>query len=554
MTERSALSLQDSTPLPREGFLDLFAQNVILAWGWPRRAIAFLGGAVGALAMPPIGFTPAMVVPLALAVWLIDGSIDRGADESAGWASARAAFGAGWWWGFGYFVAGLWWLGSAFLVQPQFAWALPLGVLGLPAALAFFPASGFALARLLWSPNPFRVLALAVGLGASEWLRCVAFSGFPWNDLGMTLGQNLTLAQVASIVGLHGLTLLSVAIFAAPATLWTETGFWRRWLPTILAGLALAAIFGFGVLRLAAPASATVANVKLRLMQPNVAQDADFAPENGAAIVRRYLALSDRATSPSTSGVADVTHLIWPESAFPFILSRDGAMLKEISGFLRGGAVLVTGAARMEHDDQPHGRFHYYNAIEVIDRQGLQPELYDKHHLVPFGEYMPFSDLLERVGITQFVNIPGGFDPGKGSNVLRIPGLPPALAMICYEAIFPNEIGAAVGAERPRWLLNVTDDAWFGLTSGPYQHFAQARLRAIELGLPLVRDANTGVSAVTDGYGRVLARTSLGSEAVLDSPLPQPLAPTWQWRWGSASAGVLGLALLALCVATRKVR
>ncbi|MBV8472368.1 MAG: apolipoprotein N-acyltransferase [Hyphomicrobiales bacterium] len=504
--------------------------------------------------MPPIGFTPAMVVPLALAVWLIDGSIDRGADESAGWASARAAFGAGWWWGFGYFVAGLWWLGSAFLVQPQFAWALPLGVLGLPAALAFFPASGFALARLLWSPNPFRVLALAVGLGASEWLRCVVSTGFPWNDLGMTLGQSVTLAQVASIVGLHGLTLLSVAIFAAPATLWTDTGFLRRCLPTILAGLALAAIFSFGALRLAAPASATVANVKLRLMQPNVAQDADFAPENGAAIVRRYLALSDRATSPSTSGVADVTHLIWPESAFPFILSRDGAMLKEISGFLRGGAVLVTGAARMEHDDQPHGRFHYYNAIEVIDRQGLQPELYDKHHLVPFGEYMPFSDLLERVGITQFVNIPGGFDPGKGSNVLRIPGLPPALAMICYEAIFPNEIGAAVGAERPRWLLNVTDDAWFGLTSGPYQHFAQARLRAIELGLPLVRDANTGVSAVTDGYGRVLARTSLGSEAVLDSPLPQPLAPTWQWRWGSASAGVLGLALLALCVATRKVR
>jgi apolipoprotein N-acyltransferase len=307
-------------------------------------------------------------------------------------------------------------------------------------------------------------------------------------------------------------------------------------------------------LRLGAPASATVANVKLRIMQPNVAQDADFAPENGAAIVKRYLTLSDRATSPATSGVADVTHLIWPESAFPFILSRDGAMMKEIAGFLRGGAILITGAARMEHDDQPHGRFHYYNAIEVIDRQGLRPERYDKHHLVPFGEYMPLSDLIERIGVTQFVNIPGGFDPGSGTNVIRIPGLPPALAMICYEAIFPNETPAAAGPDRPRWLLNVTDDAWFGLTSGPYQHFAAARLRAVELGLPLVRAANTGVSAVTDGFGRVLAETALGSETVLDSPLPEPIARTWQSRWGSASAALFGLALLVACLATRKLR
>jgi apolipoprotein N-acyltransferase len=549
------LSLQDSTPLPRESLFDALAQNVILAWGWPRRGVALLGGAIGALAMPPIGFVPAMVVPLALAVWLIDGSMDREAGQGARWASLRAAFSAGWWWGFGYFTAGLWWLGSAFLVEPdKFAWALPLGVLGLPAMLAFFPAFGFALARVFWRPNAFRVLALAIGLGASEWLRCVAFTGFPWNDLGMTLGQNVTLAQIASIVGLHGLTLASVAIFAAPATLWTESGSWRRFGPTILAGLALAAIFAFGALRLEAPASATVANVKLRIVQPNVAQDANFAPENGAAIVKRYLRLSDRATSPATSGVADVTHLIWPESAFPFILSRDGAMMKEIAGFLHGGAVLITGAARMEHDDRPHGRFHYYNSIEVIDRQGLRPERYDKHHLVPFGEYMPLSNLIERIGVSQFVNIPGGFDPGSGTDVIRIPGLPPALAMICYEAVFPNETPAAAGPDRPRWLLNVTDDAWFGLTSGPYQHFAQARLRAVELGLPLVRAANTGVSAVTDGFGRILAETALGSETVLDSPLPEPIAPTWQARWGSASAALFGLALLVVCLATRKLR
>jgi apolipoprotein N-acyltransferase len=551
----SSLSTQESALQPGEGALRLFAHNVILAWGWPRRAIAFLGGATGALAMPPLGLAPAMIVPLTLAVWLIDGSIDRGRREATLWASLKAAFGAGWWWGFGYFVAGLWWLGAAFLVEPdKFAWALPLGVLGLPAALAFFPALGFALARLLWRPDALRVFALAVGLGASEWLRCVAFTGFPWNDIGMALGQNLALAQIASIVGLHGLTLATIAIFAAPATLWTESAPRARWAPATVAALAFAAIYGFGAFRLQAPASADVAGVKLRIMQPNVAQDASFSSDNGPALVRRYLALSDRATSPATSGVADVTHLIWPESAFPFILSRDGQALAEIAEFLRGGAVLVTGAARVDEGDRSGGRLHFFNAIETLDRHGLLPQRYDKRHLVPFGEYMPYSRLIERVGITQFVHIPGGFDAGVGSSLMHIPGLPGARALICYEAIFPNELGRRFDddADPPRWLLNVTDDAWFGLTSGPYQHFAEARLRAVELGLPLVRAANTGISAVTDGLGRILVAAPLGAEAVLDSPLPQPLAPTWQYRWGSATFGLIGVIFLLLTLIRRK--
>jgi apolipoprotein N-acyltransferase len=424
----------------------------------------------------------------------------------------------------------------------------------LPAALAFFPALGFALARLLWRPDALRVLALAVGLGVSEWLRCVAFTGFPWNDIGMALGQNVALAQIASIIGLHGLTLAAIAIFAAPATLLNESWAGRRWAPTILAALALAAVYAFGAFRLDAPASAAVPGVKLRIMQPDVAQGPEFTPENGLAIVRRYLALSDRATSPKTSGVADVTHLIWPESAFPFILSRDGQALAEIAGFLRGGAVLVTGAARMEQGDRADSRFHFFNSIEVLDRRGLLPERYDKRHLVPFGEYMPFSRLFERFGITQFIHFPGGFDAGVGASRIHIPGLPSARALICYEAIFPNELGRAVDvdADPPRWLLNVTDDAWFGLTSGPYQHFAQARLRAIELGLPLVRAANTGISAVTDGFGRILVEAPLGAEAVLDSPLPQALAPTWQYRWGSATSGLMGVTFLIFCLVARR--
>ena len=537
---------------PRFAALGALAQSVILAWGWRRRGVAFFGGAVGALAMPPIDFPLALIAPMTLAVWLIDGAVDRAEGGGQFWASLRAAFGAGWWWGFGYFVAGLWWLGSAFLVDAdKFAWALPFGVLGLPAALALFPALGFALARLVWRADATRVLTLAVGLGFSEWLRCVVLTGFPWNEFGMALGANLELAQIASIVGLHGLTLLAVAIFAAPATLWTETR--RRWLPTALAVAALAAIFAFGVWRVAAPASPTLPNVKMRLMQPNVSQGRDFSPDNGQAIVQEYLALSDRATSPKTSSVADVTHLIWPESAFPFLLARDGAALAAISEFLRGGTTLVTGAVRLDESDRSDGRRHFYNSILTLDRRGLMPERYDKRHLVPFGEYLPFGRWFERFGVTQFVHMPGGFDPGTGDNRLHVPGLPTARALICYEAIFPNERGEKLDdPDPPRWMLNVTDDAWFGLTAGPYQHFAEARLRAIETGLPLARAANTGVSAVVDGRGRILAEAQLGAEAVIDSALPEPLPPTWQRRWGSSTAGWIAVCFLAIAFARRR--
>src|ERR1700685_1271460 len=180
------------------------------------------------------------------AVWLIDGAADRGLGGESRWASLRAALGVGWWWGFGYFVAGLWWLGAAFLVDDRFARALPLGGLGLPAVLAVSPARGFAMARLIWPAGGARVLALAFGLGASEWLRAVVLTGFPWNEIGMALGQNLMFAQAASIVGLHGLTLVSIAVFAAPATLWDARGALRRWAPTVLAGVAPGLLAGFG--------------------------------------------------------------------------------------------------------------------------------------------------------------------------------------------------------------------------------------------------------------------------------------------------------------------
>ena len=498
--------------------------------------------------MPPVGFAPAMIVPMVAAVWLIDGASDE-SEAGAPFARLWSAFSVGWWWGFGFFLACFWWLGAAFLVDADhFAWALPLGVVGLPAGLGLFPAIGFALARLIWHSGAARPLALAVGLSASEWLRAVVLTGFPWNEFGMALAQNVMLAQIAAFVGLHGLTLLAVAIFASPATLWGSPG---RWTPTIVAALTLAGLLLFGAHRLGEPDPAPVAGAKIRLMQPNMSQGEDFSAENGAAIVSKYLQLSDRATSPDRSGIADVTLLIWPESAFPFILSREPGALARIVEFLRGGALLATGAARME--ESAGGRRHYFNSIEVLDRDGLSSERYDKHHLVPFGEYLPLRRFFDWTGITQFVRVPGGFDPGQGSPVLRLRGLPEAIATVCYEAIFPNEWGGAREGEAAKatWIINVTDDAWFGLTAGPYQHFAQARLRAVELGLPLVRAANTGISALVDAKGRVLASAPLGAETVLDIGLPGALPPTWQSHWGSLTFAFLLAAAAVASLAAR---
>ncbi|MBL8590942.1 MAG: apolipoprotein N-acyltransferase, partial [Methylobacteriaceae bacterium] len=457
-------------------------------------------------------------------------------------ASLRRAAGAGWWWGFGYFLAGLWWLGAAFLVEAdKFAWALPLGVVGLPMGLALFPALGFAAARLFWSPGGPRVLALAAGLGGAEWLRGVVLTGFPWNAVGMAFGGNVVLAQTAALLGLWGLTLIAIAICAAPATL-ADPG--RRALarsPVAVALAALTAMIAYGGLRLAGAGEASVPGVRLRLMQPALPQDAKFRPENRDAILARYLDLSDRATSAERTGVADVTHLLWPESAFPFLLSRDAAALSRIASALKGGAVLVTGAARQDEQSRE-----YFNSIQTVGGDGAILSTYDKTHLVPFGEYMPFGRLLRAIGLTQFVHIPGGFAPGARRRLLDVPGLPPVAPLICYEAIFSGAATppAAEGARRAGVMLNVTNDAWFGVTPGPYQHLAQARLRTIEEGLPMIRVANSGVSAVIGPYGVVVAALPLGVADVLDAALPKAVEPPLFARIGHWGAAVLGLLFL----------
>ncbi|GJE77721.1 apolipoprotein N-acyltransferase [Methylorubrum suomiense] len=543
----------------RTGLLDALAHRVILSHGWGRFAWAVAAGALGAVAMPPYGLFPALVVSLALAVWLIDGAGVGGSLRR----TLLSCAGIGWAWGFGYFTAGLWWLGAAFLVEAdQFAWAMPLGVLGLPAVLALFFAAGFAAARLVWSRGSGRIAALAVALASAEWLRGHLFTGFPWNTLGMALGSNLWTMQAASLVGLYGLTLLAVAIAAAPATLATGTTTRGRFAPALAALATLALLAGYGAARIPSSPDPTVAGVRLRLIQPNVPQDARFRADMRDEIVGKYLEMSDRALSPERTGISDVTHLIWPESAFPFLIQRDPQALGRIGTALPEGKQLVTGAARgREPLTRENAVFH--NSILTIGPGGRIGEVYDKVHLVPFGEYLPgpLDAALRAVGLRQFVAVPGGFTAGsrEGQRILAVPGLPPVAATICYEAIFPGAILPPVPDDAapavPGLILNLTNDAWFGDTPGPRQHFAQARLRAVEEGLPLVRDANSGISAVVDGHGRILASLPLGTEGVLDSALPQRLpGRTFYARFGDLPFALMCLAALSAALIGRSDR
>jgi apolipoprotein N-acyltransferase len=509
------------------------AHSIMLAWGWRRILIAFAAGAATALALPPFSVWPVPFLTFPLLVWLIDGAAGR-------WGGVAAAAATGWWFGFGYFLAGLYWIGNAFLVDARtFGWLLPFAVIAMPAGLALFTAFGLALARLLWTRGAARVLALAVALTIAEWIRGHVLTGFPWNAFGYMFVSLDWLAQSAALVGLWGLTFIAIFVYASPVVLADDPADMRRgWIVPALSLVLVATMAGYGALQLRRTPTTFVDNVRLRIMQPNLQQDAKFRYSEKQAVMSRYIALSDRASGPQSAGIADVTHLIWPESAFPFFLTREPDALAQIAALLPDGTVLITGAARAPETVPPDAAVtRAYNSIYIIDHDGSVLSIYDKVHLVPFGEYLPFQDFLERLGLMQLTKVQGGFIPGDRRRTLAVPRAPNFVPLICYEIIFP---GAAVPrSERAAWMLNVTNDGWFGLSPGPYQHLQQARLRAIEEGLPVVRAANTGISAVVDPLGRVVRSLPLGSEGVLDSPLPQPLPTTLYARFGDAPAGLL---------------
>jgi apolipoprotein N-acyltransferase len=288
-----------------------------------------------------------------------------------------------------------------------------------------------------------------------------------------------------------------------------------------------------------------VDGVRLRLVQPNIPQKEKWKPENRAAIFQKHLRVSRKGAADGK--IKDVTHLIWPESALPFLLEETPEALNAISAMMPSGSVFITGAARAKRERKAvsgqRDRLQVFNSLFVMDDMSRMLARYDKVHLVPFGEYLPFQDAMESIGLEQLTRLRGGFSAGSGSRLTVAPSIPPFIALICYEIIFPGAI-REIGPKPPGWMLNLTNDAWFGDSAGPHQHFHHARIRAVEQGLPLVRAANNGITAVVDSLGRIVARLPRNASTALDSGLPRAAPSNVFVNWG----GYIFLMLLIILV------
>lgn len=478
--------------------------------GWRARFFAFVAGALSALGFAPFEVFPLLLLGFATLVLLIDGAQTRPQPiRNAAWA--------GWAFGFGQFLVGLHWIGFAFLVDPSHEWQIPFVAVLFPGALALFIAGAGAAAARLWSPGTARIFVFTIAYALTEWLRGHILTGFPWNIAAYGWGASLAVMQSAALLGTYGLTLATILLGASLAELFGKHVAWR--LPLAMTLIFLTMFVG-GWLRLATAKVDDVPGVRLRIVQPNIAQADKYKP---ALVEENWNRLISLSNAPAKRRP---THIIWPEAAPPFILTRSAYALDEIAILTGQDRVLMTGALRaLQHGD----RLDYYNSFYVFGHGGEMLDVYDKFHLVPFGEYLPFETMLKRLGLTKIVGVDGSFATGDGPHTLYIPGAPQAGPLICYEILFPGEV---VGAKRPGWFVNVTDDSWFGPWAGPLQHLLIARVRAIEEGIPVVRAANTGISAVIDPLGRIQARLDLDKTGILDADLPASVEATPYARSG----------------------
>jgi len=493
--------------------------------GWRRNLFAFAAGAVSATGFAPLGFFPALLLGYAALVLLID---------AAGTRRVRKAAIAGWAFAFGQFFAGLHWIGYAFMVDPSaHLWQMPFALLFLTAGLALFGAFAAGLSAWVWPSGSARHLVFAVFLTASEWLRGHVFTGFPWNLPVHGWGASPAILQGAAVFGSYGLSLLTVLLGASLADLFSRPR--RSSAPAAMISL-FAAFWVLGAICLEITPSEDVAGLRLRLVQPNIPQAEKYQPELRLRNWSRLIELSDRPGNPNI--------IIWPEAAPPFVLAREPEALDQITQLAGRDGIVITGAERVSGTRANHA---FYNSLYMFPA-GAPPRVYDKSHLVPFGEYVPFALLLNRIGVTKLTVGQAGFSAGDGPRSYDLPGAPRLAPLICYEVIFPGAVtpDAAHGG-RPAWFVNVTDDSWFGPWAGPRQHLLIARIRAIEEGLPIVRVANTGISAVIDPMGRLESHLPLGETGILDARLPVAMPPTVYGLLGDLV--FLGLTLMAALMA-----
>lgn len=499
------------------------AEWTMLSHGWRRFLFILVLGAIAGSSVPPFFFLPALFVTFPFWVWALDGAERRpGLGKLFG-----PAFSIGFSFGWGYFIVAFHWLGAAFLVEGGVFLALmPIAILALAALIALFWGLASALAHLCWSHGAWRVVTLASFIAAAEYARGTLFSGFPFDLLGYALTANIQMMQLASVVGIYGLTLLAALLSLTPALIWPADGRGTvaRLVPFFLAIAAIAGQIGFGNYRINSTAVTLRDDLTVRLVQPVITEHTNWSAASPPEIISRLIELSGDLSGKDV--------VVWPESVFPFFLSSYPEGLARIARMLPPETTLLTGAPRepaMLSDDPSQNPG--FNSILAIDTDGEIVASYDKSHLVPFGEYLPFAQFWRLFGISQFVPGTNGWAPGDGKRLMSPPGLPAFIALICYEAIFSGDLGA--DPSQAELILNISNDEWFDGSIGPAQHAHHALLRGVESGLPVLRATNSGVTFASDPLGRVSARLAPQEPGFLDVVPSLPIDGTIFNRTGN---------------------
>lgn len=478
---------------------------------YPKTA-AFVLGSLSVLALPPHFWLPVLLVSFTGLLLLLQQT-----------EKPKEAFAFGYWFGFGYFACGLSWIGNALLIDAQtFGWLYPLVFL---ASGAFF---GLFAAFPAWLASYFKniyakYLAFASLWVAFEWVRSFFLTGFPWNLLGTVLAFTPATMQLAAVIGTYGLSLLVIMISSAPALALRQKdkiGLWSS-LGLIITGSLL--IGGYGVFRLHRLGSTEDGDIKVRIVQPAIPQTMKWSPTSLDDNINKYIAMS------RTEGLEDVDFVIWGETASPFPLDYDDYYRQLVTNAIPEKGYLITGLVRYEADADD--RYQPLNSLFVMNKHGIVRGSYDKSHLVPFGEYIPLRRWLP-LWIRPITNTIANFKAGSGLKNIRIDDYPEFGALICYEIIFPAQV--VNSKHKPDWLVNLTNDGWYGNSAGPYQHLAMAQMRAVEEGITVVRVANTGVSAVIDRLGIIRTSLPLNHSGTVDTFLPKKLStPTLYGKYSN---------------------
>ena len=428
-------------------------------------------------------------------------------------SASKRAFLDGWWFGVGFFGLSLSWIIEAFRVNPEdHGWAGPFAVILITAGMALFPA--FALASYKWFSHRIKffsegkILIFAANWAIFEWFRSWFLSGFPWNLLATVWIPFEPILQIISVIGTLGLSALTVFLASSPALIFNKNYFFGACVVSF-SFLIVVNMWVFGSWRIQVLQLGFVEDVRIRLVQPNIPQNIKW--ENTLRL--QHLLKLSRLSQQVSSSEVEPTLVIWPETAVPYVLPSSKKIMNILAASVPQGGLIITGAARRQELTKK-----MWNSIFAINSAGQMIAVYDKHHLVPFGEYVPFRSWLP---FKKLVQERGDFSTGVGPRTILIPGLPPVMPLICFEAIFSGIVKDTI--TRPEWFLNVTNDAWFGNTAGPWQHLAAARLRTIEEGIPMVRVANTGISSVINSLGQIVASAPLDTEMVIDARLPKSL-------------------------------